>query len=151
MGQSLPGARSSALAIRACAHPRDLRRQAAHGRRVVHTDGDARLVTGSLPSKSGQLTSHLFARLPARPSARLGASVQNDEAGERRPFASAYGLRYFTGVSPSSSTRASHRPSAHAPSSAVSTSGSSAASAPPASTTHIALLRGINVGGHRQV
>jgi uncharacterized protein (DUF1697 family) len=57
-------------------------------------------------------------------------------------------------VSPSSSTRSSHRPAAHAPGSAASpsaTSASSTQSAPLAATTHIGLLRGINVGGHRQV
>jgi uncharacterized protein (DUF1697 family) len=57
-------------------------------------------------------------------------------------------------VSPSHSTRTSHhptahRPTAHAPGSAPTVA--TTATAAPASTTHIALLRGINVGGHRQV
>jgi uncharacterized protein (DUF1697 family) len=50
-------------------------------------------------------------------------------------------------VSPSHSTRASHPPSAPASTASV----SSTPSGPPAPTTHIALLRGINLGGHRQV
>jgi uncharacterized protein (DUF1697 family) len=58
-------------------------------------------------------------------------------------------------VSPTSSTRPSHRPSAHphapAPAHATTASVSQTSAAHPPSTTHIALLRGINVGGHRQV
>jgi uncharacterized protein (DUF1697 family) len=52
-------------------------------------------------------------------------------------------------VTPTSSTRSSHRPAAHAP--ATSAPVSHASSAAPAAATHIGLLRGINVGGHRQV
>jgi uncharacterized protein (DUF1697 family) len=80
----------------------------------------------------------------------VGASVQDEPSGERAPpFAPADGLTYFTGVSPSHSTRASHPPAAPAPASTASVSSTS--SGPPVPTTHIALLRGINVGGHRQV
>jgi uncharacterized protein (DUF1697 family) len=67
------------------------------------------------------------------------------------PFAPAHKLGYFTGVSPSPSTRASHRPPANAPAPASTESDSTTSSVPPAPTTHIALVRGINVGGHRQV
>ncbi|HEY6089611.1 MAG TPA: DUF1697 domain-containing protein [Gemmatimonadaceae bacterium] len=52
-------------------------------------------------------------------------------------------------MSPTSSTRHPHRPAAHAPGTSASTSHTP--SAAPAAATHIGLLRGINVGGHRQV
>jgi uncharacterized protein (DUF1697 family) len=57
----------------------------------------------------------------------VGAALPIEQAREWAPFAPTHGLTYFIDVSPTSS-------STH-----------------PTATTHIGLLRGINVGGHRQV
>src|SRR5450759_4356581 len=80
VGQSLSRARPSPLAVRARSDQGHLRRQAAHGWRVVHADRDARLVARDLPPQSRQLAPHLLARLSARPSAGVGAAIPNDQA-----------------------------------------------------------------------
>src|ERR1700675_4115450 len=81
----------------------------------------------------------------------MGAAVQNRPTEKWEAFAPTHGLRYFTGVSPSPSTRTSHRPAAPATAPVSHKSVSVTSPTPPVSTTHIALLRGINVGGHRMV
>src|SRR6266568_2668537 len=79
LGQPLPRARAAPLAVRASFDTCDLRGQVAHGRRVVHSNGNAWLVTGDLPTQGRQLAAHLLTRLSARSFARLGASSPLDE------------------------------------------------------------------------
>src|SRR2546426_10544796 len=94
VGQSFPRARASPLAVRASFDTCDLRRQAAHGRRVVHSNGNAWLVTRDLPTQGRQLAPYFLARLLARSLAGLGAPASRDEAREwsSRALAGADGL-----------------------------------------------------------
>src|SRR5438876_2100746 len=82
VGQSLPRTRPSPLAVRACFDTCDFRRQAAHGRRVVHSNGNAWLVTRHLPTQGRQLAPYFLARLFARSLARLGAPASRDATRE---------------------------------------------------------------------
>src|SRR5215468_11222346 len=54
MGESLPGARASALALRARVHSRDLGAEAAGQPRLVYADRYARLVARGLPPRARQ-------------------------------------------------------------------------------------------------